>query len=139
MKIEEAPLGEPNDEINQLQTSSSVAGRTFRCRSKVGRSQKTDTPDTPSVVLINYILVKNSPRKVTQQLDNIDTFLAGMVSTMKKFTLTNNTLPKDEFFMSSTNWSLKNSSLNTQLLPTSRLSTPTIHPSQFLIQQVFKI
>lgn len=99
--IEEAPPEEPNDaETNQPQTSSSVAGRIFRGRSKVGRSQNTATPpDTPSALLMKYILDKNDPENVTQvPPHDIDTFLAGIASTMKKLNPYNQHIAKGRIF-----------------------------------------
>lgn len=56
---------EPNDgEINELQTSKSVAGRIFRGSSKLERLKKTAAiSDTPSAQLMKYILDKKGPVK----------------------------------------------------------------------------
>lgn len=100
--IQEPSQEEQSDaETNQPQISSSIATRIFQGRKKARRSQNSPTPlDTPSALLVKYILDKDDPQNVSQVLnhDDIDTFLMGIASTLKKLNPYNQHIAKGRIF-----------------------------------------
>ncbi|CAH1396352.1 unnamed protein product [Nezara viridula] len=100
--INEAIPDEQSDtETNQSQISSSVPAKTFQGCSNVGRSQSTSSlADTPSLPPVKYIIDKDDPQNISHAAsnDDIDTFLMGIASTLKRLNPYNQHVAKGQIF-----------------------------------------
>lgn len=85
---------QPDAEPNQPQISSSVAARISQGR------RRTQNPDAPSARLVKYTLDKDDPQNIPRVLthDDIDAFLVGIASTLKKLNPYNQHLAKGRIF-----------------------------------------